>query len=122
MYLNTLFLITLITIGFNSHGADREDVEKTTNKRPNILFILADDHRWDLLGKNHPIIKTPNLDALANQGVSFSNSFVTTPICASSRISILTGLTERTHDFTFSRPATGTIESDNIAQDELCIY
>lgn len=119
IYLNTLFLITLITIGFNSYGTEREDVKKTTNERPNILFILADDHRWDLLGKNHPIIKTPNLDALANQGVSFSNSFVTTPICASSRVSILTGLTERTHDFTFSRPATGVIESDNIYPKKL---
>lgn len=119
MYFNTLFLITLITIGFNSNGTEREDVEKKINKRPNILFILADDHRWDLLGKNHPIIKTPNLDVLANQGVSFSNSFVTTPICASSRISILTGLTERTHDFTFSRPATGAIESDNIYPKKL---
>ncbi|MDC9526812.1 sulfatase-like hydrolase/transferase [Pseudoalteromonas sp. Angola-30] len=119
IYLNTLFLITLITIGFNSHGTEREDVKKTTNERPNILFILADDHRWDLLGKNHPIIKTPNLDVLASQGVSFSNSFVTTPICASSRVSILTGLTERTHDFTFSRPATGVIESDNIYPKKL---
>ncbi|WP_310735980.1 sulfatase-like hydrolase/transferase [Pseudoalteromonas sp. SR43-2] len=119
IYLNTLFLITLITIGFNSYGTEREDIKKTTNERPNILFILADDHRWDLLGKNHPIIKTPNLDALANQGVSFSNSFVTTPICASSRVSILTGLTERTHDFTFSRPATGVTESDNIYPKKL---
>ncbi|OUS71083.1 acetylglucosamine-6-sulfatase [Pseudoalteromonas sp. A601] len=114
-----LFFITLLAIGCNSHGAQKEGGESATNKRPNILFILADDHRWDLLGKDHPIIKTPNLDELASKGVSFSNSFVTTPICASSRVSILTGLTERTHDFTFSRPATGVIESDNIYPKKL---
>ncbi|MDO6693307.1 sulfatase [Aliiglaciecola sp. 3_MG-2023] len=82
--------------------------------KPNILFILADDHRWDMLGKFHPIIKTPNLDELANKGTLFNNAFVTTPICATSRISILTGLTERTHDFTFGRPKTGIEESANM--------
>ncbi|WP_232824825.1 sulfatase-like hydrolase/transferase [Algibacillus agarilyticus] len=87
------------------------DAKKQT--QPNILFILADDHRWDLIGKYHPIIKTPNLDALADRGTVFKNAFVTTPICASSRVSILTGLTERTHDFTFQQPSTGIQESAN---------
>ncbi|GEA09875.1 hypothetical protein KUL49_02500 [Alteromonas sp. KUL49] len=82
--------------------------------RPNILFILADDHRWDMLGKYHPIVKTPQLDALANEGTVFRNAFVTTPICASSRVSILSGLTERTHDFTFQQPSTGVQESANM--------
>ncbi|MGJ8691830.1 MAG: sulfatase family protein [Thalassotalea sp.] len=90
-----------------------EKIVKDTTK-PNILFILADDHRWDLIGKYHPIIKTPNLDKLANQGTVFKNAFVTTPICASSRASILTGLTERSHDFTFGRPGVGKVESNNI--------
>ncbi|MDU0352554.1 sulfatase [Paraglaciecola aquimarina] len=72
--------------------------------RPNILFILADDHRWDLIGKYHPIIQTPTLDKLADQGVLFKKAFVTTPICGASRASILTGLTERTSDYSFHRP------------------
>lgn len=83
-------------------------------KAPNILFILSDDHRWDLIGKYHPVIKTPNLDELANKGTVFKNAFVTTPICATSRVSILSGLTERTHDFTFGRPKTGQVESANM--------
>ncbi|KMT63689.1 sulfatase [Catenovulum maritimum] len=78
--------------------------QATVEKKPNILFLLADDHRWDLIGKIHPIIKTPNLDELANKGTFFSKAFVTTPICAASRASIVTGLTERTHDYTFLRP------------------
>ncbi|RDV25434.1 DUF4976 domain-containing protein [Alteromonas aestuariivivens] len=108
----TALLLLLSTVGGLSKAlAGGEDARPS---RPNILFILADDHRWDLLGNIHPIIKTPNLDRLAEQGTYFSNAFVTTPICASSRISILTGLTERTHDFTFGRPPTGAIESQNV--------
>jgi len=87
-------------------------------QKPNILFILTDDHRWDLIGKYHPIIRTPNLDELASKGTVFKNAFVTTPICASSRISILTSLTERSHDFTFQQPATG-IEESNTAYPKI---
>ena len=61
-------------------------------KRPNLIFILSDDHRWDAMGhKGHPFIKTPHLDRLAEEGVSFSNAFVTTALCSPSRASFLTG-------------------------------
>ena len=73
--------------------------------RPNILFLLIDDQRDDTLGcAGHPIIKTPVVDSLAAEGMRFSNAFVTTPICAASRASILTGLHERTHGHTFGAP------------------
>jgi arylsulfatase A-like enzyme len=69
---------------------------------PNILFIVTDDQRFDALRcAGNPIIETPHLDLLAQQGVRFRNAFVTTSICAASRASILTGLHERTHRFTF---------------------
>ena len=102
----------LTACGANDHKSP--DIAATPAKKPNIIFILADDHRWDLIGKYHPIIQTPNLDKLANNGTVFKNAFVTTPICATSRVSILTSLTERTHDFTFSRPKTGIAESNSI--------
>ena len=74
-------------------------------ERPNLLFILSDDHRNDFLGcAGHPVVRTPHLDELAREGVRFSQAFVTTSICAASRASILTGLTERTHGFTFGTP------------------
>jgi arylsulfatase A-like enzyme len=74
-------------------------------KKPNLLFILSDDQRFDALGcAGHPIVKTPNLDRLAARGVRFRNSFVTTPICAASRASLLTGMYERTHKYTFTTP------------------
>ena len=74
-------------------------------RRPNILFLLVDDQRNDTLGcAGHPIIKTPVIDSLAARGVRFRNAFVTTSICAASRASILTGLYERTHRYTFGTP------------------
>lgn len=73
--------------------------------RPNILFFLTDDQRHDQLGgAGHPILETPVIDGLARRGVRFTNCFVTTPICAASRATILTGLHERTHGYTFGTP------------------
>lgn len=93
-----LFAFCLLFIGAASSLHAQE-------KKPNILFILSDDQRFDTLGcAGHPIVKTPNLDRLAAKGVRFPNSFVTTPICAASRASILTGMHERTHKYTFGTP------------------
>ncbi len=78
---------------------------RPSGRKPNILFLLVDDQRNDTLGcAGHPIIKTPVIDSLAAGGVRFSNAFVTTSICAASRASILTGLYERTHRYTFGTP------------------
>ncbi len=66
--------------------------------RPNFLFILADDHRWDhLSAMGHPFLETPNLDRLAAEGVLFENAFVTTALCGPSRASFLTGRYARAH-------------------------
>ena len=60
--------------------------------RPNIIFILLDDQRWDDLGcYGHPVVKTPNIDRIAQEGVRFTRAFVTTPLCSPSRGSFLTG-------------------------------
>lgn len=68
--------------------------------KPNIVFILADDQRADELGcTGDPIVQTPTIDRLADEGVRFSNMFVNTPICMSSRATIFTGLTQRTHNW-----------------------
>src|SRR5207247_42344 len=61
--------------------------------RPNIVFILMDDLRFDELGcVGHPFVKTPNIDRLAKEGAIFRNAFATTPLCSPSRSSFLTGL------------------------------
>lgn len=72
---------------------------------PNIIFFLSDDQNAGFMGcAGHPILKTPIMDQLAREGVRFDNMFVTTSICAASRASILTGLYERTHRYTFGTP------------------
>lgn len=65
---------------------------------PNLVFLLTDDQRWDTLGcMGNRIIQTPNVDALARQGATFTNMFVTTPICVTSRASYFSGLYARSH-------------------------
>ncbi|MBP89967.1 MAG: mucin-desulfating sulfatase [Planctomycetaceae bacterium] len=73
--------------------------------RPSIIFFLSDDHRADFLScAGHPIVKTPSIDSLAERGIRFKNAFVTTSICAASRATLLTGLWERSHKYTFGTP------------------
>ncbi len=67
------------------------------SKRPNIIFLLTDDQRWDSLGCVNPILRTPNIDAMAGDGVMFTNAYVTTAICCTSRASFLVGQYARRH-------------------------
>lgn len=63
-----------------------------TTKKPNVILLLGDDHRADALScLGHPIVRTPELDRLAQNGVLFENHFCTTPICCASRASIMLG-------------------------------
>lgn len=72
-----------------------------TTARPNVLFVLCDDLRWDSLGcTGHPHLKTPHVDRLAKEGVLFANAFCTTSLCSPSRASILSGLYAHTHGVT----------------------
>ena len=67
-------------------------------RRPNVLFILTDDQRWDALslaGNRH--LKTPNIDRIGREGVYFRNAFCTTALCSPSRASILSGLYAHRH-------------------------
>lgn len=67
-------------------------------KRPNALFILCDDLRWNALGcAGHPTLKTPQIDRLAPEGVRFANMFCSKSLCSPSRAYILTGLCAHAH-------------------------
>ncbi|MEM7533756.1 MAG: sulfatase-like hydrolase/transferase [Chloroflexota bacterium] len=62
-------------------------------ERPNILFIMDDQHRFDFLGvAGADFVKTPNIDRLAARGMYFPNCTVNSPVCAPSRIALATGL------------------------------
>ena len=61
--------------------------------KPHILLIMADQLRSDCIGiTGHPLVKTPNIDYLANQGILFENAYTTSPLCVPARISMTTGL------------------------------
>jgi len=73
-------------------------VAAANTQRPNVLFMLTDDQRWDAIGlggSKH--LKTPNMDRLGKEGVYFKNAFCTTSLCSPSRASILSGLYAHTH-------------------------
>nr|WP_211292419.1 sulfatase-like hydrolase/transferase [Nonlabens arenilitoris] len=79
-------------------------------KRPNIIFILTDDQRYDAIGyAGNQYVQTPEMDKLAQSGTYFKTAIVTTPICAASRASIITGLHERAHNFNFQ---TGNVREE----------
>jgi arylsulfatase A-like enzyme len=61
-------------------------------KRPNIVFILSDDHAYQAISAyGHGLNKTPNIDRIAKEGILFTRAFVTNSLCAPSRAAILTG-------------------------------
>ncbi len=81
-------------------GCDSELAKQQAppGKRPNIIFLLTDDQRWDTTGcAGNSIIQTPNIDDMAENGVMFKNAFVTSAICAVSRASIFSGQYARRH-------------------------
>lgn len=60
--------------------------------RPNIIFLMTDQHRWDALGVENPLVQTPNLDALARRGVRYRQAVCNVPMCVPSRHSMMLGL------------------------------
>lgn len=66
---------------------------RTASRRPNVLFICADDLGWADVGANNPscFYETPNLDRLAKSGVNFVNGYAASSVCSPTRFSIMTG-------------------------------
>ncbi|HNS20294.1 MAG TPA: sulfatase [Sedimentisphaerales bacterium] len=79
-------------IGMALAGSSGLPAQAVRTERPNILFCIADDWSWphaSIAGDR--VVKTPTFDAVAREGVLFSNAFVTAPSCTPSRGSIVTG-------------------------------
>jgi arylsulfatase A-like enzyme len=92
-----IFLLLLALVASNFAAAKAADAQP---RRPNLLFIVTDDQRWDALGvvqreqgadARFPWFTTPNLDRLASEGARFRNAFVVHSLCSPSRASLLSG-------------------------------
>ena len=82
----------VLALGFVLVSCTDEKENEGTNK-PNVIFVIADDMGWfDLGSYGSDFIETPNLDALAEGGVRFTNAYAPASLCSPSRASILTGL------------------------------
>lgn len=78
--------------GFALSGSQWPGVLTHRREKPNILFIMDDQHRGDALGADgNPTIKTPNLDAIAEEGACFRRAYSSTPSCTPARAALLTG-------------------------------
>ena len=79
------FLATLLccAVAGSAPGADA---------RPHVVFVMADDMGWGQTGyRGHPVLKTPNLDAMAANGLRFERFYAGAPVCSPTRASVLTG-------------------------------
>ena len=76
-----------------------KSLEAAPAKRPNLIFILTDDQRYDAMGfmGHTPFLKTPNMDRLAREGATLTNAFVTTALCSPSRACFVTGTYAHRH-------------------------
>lgn len=84
-----LYILSLVLL-FTLFSCEEKKV--LPKKRPNIIFIMSDDHAYQAIGAyGSNLIETPHIDRIANEGITFTNACVTNSICAPSRATILTG-------------------------------
>ena len=73
------------------------------SNKPNFLFFITDQQRFDWLGcYGHPVLRTPHIDAIANQGTRFDNFYVASPVCMPNRASLMTGRYPSVHGLRYN--------------------
>lgn len=83
-HLNKYIILSISFCALESHAQ--------TTQKPNLLFIMTDQQRFDALSiAGNKVLKTPNLDRLAKQGARFINAYTPCAFCCPARSSILTG-------------------------------
>ncbi|WP_016956477.1 sulfatase [Catenovulum agarivorans] len=102
-------LVAVLTITACSQltsSPQSDNAHNKIEKQPNILLVLSDDHAWNDYGfMGHEIVKTPHLDKLANEGVTFKRGYVPTSLCRPSLATIATGLYAYQHGITGNDPS-----------------
>ena len=109
--MNTISRILILSSVTSSTVLSAQGRSEKKPLSPNIIFILTDDQPYGYIGfEGNSIVKSPNLDKLAKDGISFSNAYITSAICTPSRVSILTGQYERKHGVNFNSGTSLAIE------------
>ena len=81
-----------------SRICDNEATHRRYSMPPNIVWVNCDQLRWDAVGySGNPVIRTPNIDKLAERGVWFENAYCASPVCSPARASMVTGLYPHAH-------------------------
>lgn len=75
--------------------------EPTVGVLPNVVVIYTDDQVFNAIGYNNPEIHTPNMDAMAAEGIIFDRGYVASPVCAASRAAVMTGIYPQQNGVTF---------------------
>ncbi len=92
----TTSLVVAVGLAAFANIARADELDRTSESnahaKPNIVFIMIDDLGWmDLACQGNPLVETPNIDSLANQGVRFTDHYAAAPVCSPTRASIMTG-------------------------------
>ncbi|MEW6998383.1 sulfatase [Colwelliaceae bacterium BS250] len=85
-----IFLISLLFICFQQTAAAEQI--RSGEQRPNILWLVIEDMSSHFAYQGEKLVSTPNVDKLANNGVNYSNAYVTAPVCSASRSAMITGM------------------------------
>lgn len=95
-----MILTVISLLGGCTNRSEKTDKTSTTKApdHPHIIFIMTDQQRGDAVGcAGNKAIKTPNIDAIAQDGVNFVNGYVSTPSCTPARAGLLTGMSPWNH-------------------------
>ncbi len=111
--LHSLSFTVLLVLSLSVTSCNKSEKQD----RPNIIYIMTDDQRWDAFHfAGHIQLITPNLDQMASEGVVFTNVFHATPICEPSRASIMLSQYPTRHMCGFDKPYNYTISGEEFAK------
>lgn len=106
MIKNKILLSATILLSFGANTFAQVE----TSKKPNIVFLMTDDQRWDMLGcYGRTDVVTPHIDKLSEQGVTFDKAYYAVAICMPSRTTMFTGRYFSDHQVGFTYPYNRTL-------------